>query len=75
MNKAIFSLLFISFFAGSVAQPPRDNQTGKVRTIIDKSVKARIDSTLKNYVDSGKIAGVSALVFEKNKEVTGSCLT
>lgn len=69
MNKAICSLLFLSLFASSVAQPSRNNQTGKVRTIIDKSTKARIDSTLKNYVDSGKIAGVSALIFEKNKEV------
>ncbi|MCW5910613.1 MAG: beta-lactamase family protein [Cyclobacteriaceae bacterium] len=37
--------------------------------IITGQAKARIDSTLKALVDSGRIAGVSALIFEKNKEV------
>jgi CubicO group peptidase (beta-lactamase class C family) len=32
-------------------------------------VKSRIDSTLKSFVDSGKIAGVSALIHVKGKEV------
>ncbi len=31
--------------------------------------KTAIDATLKRFIDSGKIAGVSALVFEKGKEV------
>lgn len=60
MKKALYCVLFFFLYASSFAQ--------QTRTIIDKSVKARIDSTLKNYVDSGKIAGVSALVFEKDKE-------
>ncbi|MCJ7465974.1 MAG: beta-lactamase family protein [Maribacter sp.] len=37
--------------------------------IIDDSVKMRIDSTLQAFVTSGNIAGVSALIFEKDKEV------
>ncbi len=37
--------------------------------IVNDITKARIDSTLKNLVDSGSIAGVSALIFEKDKEV------
>lgn len=37
--------------------------------IINDLAKARLDSTLKALVDSGRIAGVSALIFEKNKEV------
>jgi CubicO group peptidase (beta-lactamase class C family) len=69
MNKAIFSILFIFSFAGSFAQTTRDNKISKAQTIIDKSVKVRIDSTLKSFVDSGKIAGASALILEKNKEV------
>lgn len=40
-----------------------------VGAIVNVKVKARIDSTLKAYVDSGKVAGVSALIFENNKEV------
>jgi CubicO group peptidase (beta-lactamase class C family) len=32
------------------------------------AVKQRIDATLKSFIDSNKIVGVSALVFEKGKE-------
>lgn len=39
------------------------------QTVITDQAKARLDSTLKSLVDSGRIAGVSALIFEKNKEV------
>ncbi|MEO8471620.1 MAG: serine hydrolase domain-containing protein [Chryseolinea sp.] len=38
-------------------------------SIVTESVKARIDSTLKSLVDGGQLAGASALIFEKNKEV------
>jgi len=31
--------------------------------------KARIDSTLRSFVNAGQVAGVSALIFEKNQEV------
>lgn len=41
----------------------------KSANLVNESVKARIDSTLKSFIDSGKIAGVSALIFEKNQEV------
>jgi len=37
--------------------------------IVNASVKARIDSTLKSFIDSNKTVAVSALVFEKGKEV------
>jgi CubicO group peptidase (beta-lactamase class C family) len=37
--------------------------------IINDQAKARLDSTLNALVNSGRIAGVSALIFEKNKEV------
>ena len=37
--------------------------------IVNKSAQARIDSVLKNMVDSGRVAGVSALIVEKGKEV------
>jgi CubicO group peptidase (beta-lactamase class C family) len=36
--------------------------------VVDSSVKARIDSTLSRFVETGTIAGVSALIYEKNKE-------
>ena len=37
--------------------------------LVTDSVVHRIDKTLKSFVDSGNIAGVSALIFEKDKEV------
>ncbi|KAA5542846.1 serine hydrolase domain-containing protein [Adhaeribacter rhizoryzae] len=69
MNKTILALLSILLLATSFQQPEIAYKARKVPAIIDKSVKARIDATLKSFVDSGKIAGVSALIFEKNKEV------
>jgi CubicO group peptidase (beta-lactamase class C family) len=69
MNKLIYSVLLLLLSASSFDQSAEKSNGVDVRTIIDKSIKARIDSTLKNYVDSGKIAGVSALIFEKKKEV------
>jgi CubicO group peptidase (beta-lactamase class C family) len=69
MNKAIYSALFVVLYVGSFAQQALNNKSPKGRPIIEKSVKGRIDSTLKSFVDSGKIAGVSALIFEKDKEV------
>jgi CubicO group peptidase (beta-lactamase class C family) len=61
----LLSLLFLVALTTSFQQQHKTN-TG---IIIDPLTKARIDSTLKNFVDAGNIAGVSALIFEKNKEV------
>jgi CubicO group peptidase (beta-lactamase class C family) len=38
-------------------------------SIVTRAVRARIDSSLKSFIDSNKTVGVSALVFEKGKEV------
>lgn len=38
-------------------------------SIVIDPVKTRIDSTLKSFIDSNKIVGVSALIFENGKEV------
>jgi CubicO group peptidase (beta-lactamase class C family) len=37
--------------------------------IVDARAKARIDSTLRAYVASGRVAGASAVVWEKGREV------
>ncbi len=37
--------------------------------VINDTAVTRIDSTLKSYVDLGKVAGISALIYEKDKEV------
>lgn len=42
---------------------------GEPFLVVDFSATARIDSTLGNFVETGKIAGASALIYEKNNEV------
>lgn len=37
--------------------------------IVREDVRSRIDSTLKAFVDEGRVAGASALIFEKGDEV------
>ncbi len=37
--------------------------------VINDTAVSRIDSTLRSYVDLGKVAGISALIYEKDKEV------
>jgi CubicO group peptidase (beta-lactamase class C family) len=64
MNR-FFSLFAVVVLTTSFQQQPQPIS----RIIVDKSARARIDSTLKSFVDAGNIAGVSALIFEKNKEV------
>lgn len=64
--KPVYALLSVLVFTTSFQQ---QNKPHKTPVIIDNTAKARIDSTLKSFVDAGNIAGVSALIFEKNKEV------
>lgn len=69
MNKLISVLLFIFLLSSSFQQRDSTNKDTNVASVIDKLARAQIDATLKGFVDSGKVAGVSALIFEKNKEV------
>jgi CubicO group peptidase (beta-lactamase class C family) len=68
MKKAILAivpvLLIISAF-----QLATITHKSKPAAIVTANVKARIDETLKRFIDSGKTAGLSALIFEKGKEV------
>lgn len=41
----------------------------KIEFIVDDRSIARLDSTLQSYVNSGNVAGISALIFEKDQEV------
>jgi CubicO group peptidase (beta-lactamase class C family) len=38
------------------------------RQIVDAAAKSRVDSTLRRFAESGTIAGVSALIYEKGRE-------
>ena len=59
MLPALFVAVLFYQCSGSTASAP----------VVDATAKTRIDATLKSFIDSGKIAGVSALVFEKDQEV------
>ncbi len=61
-------LLFIQAISACNNAGSENTSTGEA-PIIDDAVKTRLTSTLKSFIDSGKTAGVSALVFEKGKEV------
>ncbi len=69
MNKIIYVLLFALLFISACQHSKTGEGTESVSYIVNDSAKARIDATLKSLVDSGKIAGVSALIVEKNQEV------
>lgn len=64
MNKSILLLLpLVSIVSCNSGKTETNTQ------LVDETVKTRIDSTLRSFIDSNKIAGVSALVFENGKEV------
>jgi CubicO group peptidase (beta-lactamase class C family) len=69
MRKTIFAISFISLIvtAFQVSRPGHQKNTSAA--IVTPAVKDRIDATLKWFIDFGKTAGVSALIFEKGKEV------
>src|SRR6476469_1101892 len=69
MNKAMFVLLLFLFTATACNNTGSEDEKVTDATIINAAVKTRIDSTLKSFIDSGKTAAVSALVFENGKEV------
>ncbi len=47
----------------------RQKQESVKNNLVTDHVRARIDSTLSSFVESGNLAGVSALIFEKDQEV------
>lgn len=63
--KQTASLLLVAlfFFASCKEQEP------EVHYLVDEAVEVRIDSTLQSFVDLDDVAGASALVYEKGKEV------
>jgi len=74
MPRAFLALLapvLLLQACASTATP--SSQTSGVTTpanqVVTAATKRRIDSTLRAYVDSGRVAGASALVWEKGREV------
>ncbi len=67
MNR--FALLLV--LASICACSPQQNvgETGTTTRIVNENAGLRIDSVLKAFVDEGRVAGVSALIYEKDEEV------
>lgn len=65
----ILIILFIAGVAGCSPQPAGNAETSDGALVVDASVSSRIDSVLKAFVDEGRVAGASALIWEKNREV------
>ncbi|HEY8936159.1 MAG TPA: serine hydrolase domain-containing protein [Cyclobacteriaceae bacterium] len=63
MRHSLFLILIVATCFMACTSGNTDN------LVVNDVAKARIDSTLKSLVDSGSIAGVSALIYEKDKEV------
>jgi CubicO group peptidase (beta-lactamase class C family) len=68
MKRTILAILPVLLIA-SAFQISNSTNKNKPAPVITPEVKSRIDATLKRFIDSGKTAGVSALIFEKGKEV------
>lgn len=67
MKKTLLVLLPLALLAGSCFLSSSNKQ--EADAIVTDAVKTRIDAVLKSFTDSGKTMGVSALIFEKGKEV------
>lgn len=63
------SILFICLLLFiSCKNEPKENPVNEPQ-IVTYQAKARLDSVLKGFVDSGNVAGVSALIYERDQEV------
>jgi CubicO group peptidase (beta-lactamase class C family) len=65
----LLGCMSIGFLACNEKELPSKEGASEPQYIINEVAKSRIDATLKSFVDSGNIAGISALIFEKDKEV------
>ncbi|HMB90594.1 MAG TPA: serine hydrolase domain-containing protein [Rhodothermales bacterium] len=70
MKRVIFVILGTVLFLGVYVTTATQHETvGGAADVIDEVAVARIDSTLGQFVESGTLAGVSALIYEQGEEV------
>ncbi|SFT56157.1 CubicO group peptidase, beta-lactamase class C family [Algoriphagus locisalis] len=67
MKKLFLYACAIAIFSSSCDKKQTEDSTETL--LVNDQVRARIDSTLSSFVESGNLAGVSALIFEKDQEV------
>lgn len=68
MNKLAPLLLALLVFFNACQQSSNTTENDQAK-IIDQAAKQRIDATLQSFVADSIVAGASALIFEKGKEV------
>jgi CubicO group peptidase (beta-lactamase class C family) len=72
MNRSIGAALAATLILGACATSGTSAVSATAASphrVIDGAARARIDSTLRGFVESRAVAGVSALVYEKGDEV------
>lgn len=67
MKKTFLALLLPVLAVLSAYQLSQQKQAPDA--VVNASVRSRIDATLKSFIDSSKAVGLSALIYEKGKEV------
>lgn len=65
MSRLIFAVLSLTTLLTACS----GNQQSQVNKIVDETATARLDSTLRTFVEAGAAAGVSALIYENGEEV------
>lgn len=68
MKRFIF-FLSVALWLGLNPASAASARAAQDHDIITEEVKARIDSTLASFVDEGKVAGISSLIYEDGEEV------
>lgn len=68
MRSAIVALATLTLASGCSRAPVAAGVAAR-GVVVDNDARHRMDSTLKRLVDAGQIAGTSAVVWEKGKEV------
>jgi CubicO group peptidase (beta-lactamase class C family) len=69
MKKIMLALLPVFLIAAAYKNSKPVTKSNAADPVVNATVKTRIDATLKYFVDSNKTVGISALIFEKGKEV------
>src|SRR5205814_219663 len=58
----------VAVIAASCSRTSSIAPAGSERRLVGDATRQRIDSTLRSFVESGRVAGISALVWEKGSE-------
>lgn len=69
MNKVLYFFLGWAMLSACTFDQESTNETAAPGLLVNETVHSRIDSALSGLVAEGRVAGVSALIFEKGKEV------